>query len=210
MRLQNEQEVKAKEFAEVKDLSSRLMEVMGIDHTRTATKFNPQKARSSTSSNNSQIEHRLQGVNSAADTGQCLISSAAIRKGPNTRRTKTLRSSKYSVPQSLELSTPLWENDGSMVNPETRSPLKELKINISPSKRASLVPFHSSLHTCGELQDVDNDGAGKGNKDITFDEGEHNFSFDEGDIFTSTNSRQCSRDNENSTNGHCDDTTLDF
>lgn len=210
MRLQSEQEAKAKEFSEVKDLSSRLMEVMGIDRTRTATTLSPQKTRSSTSGSNSQIEHRLQGVHSAADTGQCLISSAATRKGPHTRRKKTLRSSNNSVPQSLKLSTLLRENDGGMINPETRSPLKELKINISPSKRASLAPLHSSLYTGGEMQDVDHDGAGKGNEDITFNDGEHNYSFDEGDIFTSTGSRQCSRDSERITNGHRDENTFDF
>lgn len=209
MKLRCEREAKAKEFAEVKDLSSRLMEVMGIDHTRTATKITHQNTQPSKSSSSGQIEHRIQEVNSAVDPRHTFVASAASRLGPTARRTKTLRSSKSSVAHPKP-STPRWEGDGGLTNNKSRSPLKEMGINHSPSKKVAVIPFPSLLHTCGELQDLDNDEPGKENEDNSFDKGEYKDSFSESDIFTSTDSRQYSENNERFMTGHFDDMTVDF
>lgn len=210
MNLRREREAKAKEFAEVKDLSSRLIEVMGIDHTRTATQTTNQNAISRKNSNNNQIEDHIRHVKSVADPGNPLVSSAVSRSAPSTKRTKTLRSPKSSLAQLPEPSTPSWECNGGIFNKETRSALKEMGINHSSSKKIAAKPFPPFLHTCGELQKFDNNESGKENKDNNLDGVECNHSFGESDIFDSTDPRQHSESNERSTIEQFDDTTVDF
>lgn len=185
MNLRAEREAKAKEFAEVKDLSSRLMKVMGIDHTRTATQTTHRDTRSRKSSNTSQIEHCNPDAKSPADPRHPFVPTASNRSGPSTNRRKT------------------------MTDRQSRPALREMGINRSPSKKTDVMSLSPLLHTCGNLHDLD-DKAGKENEGNDFDEGEYKYSFGESDFFTSTDSHQYSEKNERFTIGQGDDTTVDF
>ena len=209
MNLRREREAKAKEFAEVKDLSSRLMEVMGIDLTRTATQSPHQNRRSSKSSIR-QTEHRNLDVTSAADPKESLTPSVASRLGSSTKRTKTLRSPRSSVARLTNPSTPSWEYGGDMITKKSRSPLKEMGINHPPSKEIAAIPFPPLLRMCGELRNLDPNEPGKENEENDINQGEYKRSFGASDIFTSTDSHQYSENIERFTTGQCDDTTIDF
>lgn len=184
--LRCEQDTKAKEFAEVKDLSSKLMEVMGTDRSRTATKSNVQRIRSNRGNNSSLSEHCLQDVNSAVDPRHRSVSSAANIRGPYAKRKNTPRSFKPFT-QANKISAPLGENDGGTINIESRSAFKEAE--VSPKKQVTTVPAQPLFHRCSELHDVDSNGSGKENEEICFDEKEYEYSSDDIDIFTSTDAR---------------------
>lgn len=184
MDLRAEQEAKAKEFAEVKDLSSRLMKVMGIDRTRNTTQTVHRDTISRKSSNNNQTEHRNLDAKSLADSSHTFGPAAASRsESSKNRRTTT--------------------------NRQNRPALRDIGSNHSPSKRIVVMPVSPLLHTCGDLQDLV-DKAGKENEDNDFDAGEYKHSFGESDFFTSTDSRQYSENNERFIVGQDDDSTVDF
>ncbi len=206
--LECERKTKAKEFAEVKDLSSRLMAVIGMDPSRTATKPVHRKSRSSKSIS-SQMGQDLQGLDSAANPSDHFISSAASVVGPTTKRTKMQGRSISSVAQTLTSFTPSFGmSDGGRANRGSRVPLKE--INVSPQKKESVALFQPLLRTCDNLQDIDNEGLDKENEDINTEEDEQEYSFNESDIFTSTDHQRYSRNNERSMSGFCDDTTVEY
>lgn len=210
MTLRSEREAKAKEFAEVKDLSSRLMRVMGMDHTRTATQTTHQNTRSRKTSDKSQLEHHIPDAKSAADSRYPFVLAATNRSEPSTKRRTTLWSPKFSVAQLPGSSSHLEECNEGINNTESRPALKELGTNHSPSKKIAVKSFPPLLHMCGELQHLDNNEPDKENADKDLDEGEYKHSFGESDFFSSTDSRQCSENNERFTTGQFDDTTVDF
>lgn len=186
MNLRSEREEKSKEFAEVKDLSSRLMKVMGIDHTRTATQTLNQETRlGRKSGNNHQTEHCNSNVKLTTDSKHGFISAAANRSGPSIKRRTT-------------------------TTMESRPALKEIGINHSPSKQRDAIPSSPLLHPCGESQDLDNKESSKENEGNNFDEGEYKRSFGESDVFSSTDSHQYSENDGRFTVGEFDDTTVDF
>lgn len=209
MNLRCEREAKAKEFAEVKDLSSRLMEVMGMDRIRTATRSSTQRTRSNHSSS-SQTGPGVPKVKPAADSRHPLVTNAANPTGPTTKRTKMHRSSESFEAQSPNSYTPASFRSSSegVVDHEVRFPLQEIK--FSPSKQIAVIPFQPLLRTCSELQDVDNDERGKENEDIVFAEGQDNCSFGDSDIFTGTDHHRYSGIIERSMTGFDDDITVDI
>ena len=186
MNLRSEREAKAKEFAEVKDLSSRLMKVMGIDHTRTATQALHQEPRlGRMSGNNHHTEHCNPDAKLITDSKHCSVSAAANRSGPSTKcRTTTTK--------------------------ERRPALQEIGINYSPFKQRDAISLSPLLHPCGKSQDLDNKESSKENEGNNYDEGEDKHSFGESDFFTSTDSHQYSENDDRFTVGQFDDTTVDF
>jgi hypothetical protein len=209
MHLRCEREAKAKEFAEVKNLSSRLMEVMGMDNTRTAIRSGTRRTRPNHSSS-SQIGHGFPAINPAADSGHSLVTNAAKTTGPTTKRTKTSRSSEPLGAESPKSSTPASSSisNGGLFDKEVRFPLKEIK--FSPSRKIAVIPFKPLLRTCNEIQDVDNDEQGNENADIDLDEGQQNYSFGESDVFTSTDYYRYSGIVERSMSGFDDEATVDI
>jgi hypothetical protein len=208
MNLECERKTKAKEFAEVKDLSSRLMAVMGMDPSRTATKPVNRKSRSSKSIS-SQIGQGVHGLDSAAHPSDQFISSAASVVKTSTKHTKMQGRSKSSVAPTLKSFTPSFGmSDEGMANRGSRVPLKE--IDVSPQKKEGVALFEPLFRTCDSLQDMDNDGLNKENEDIYTEEDEQEYSFNESDIFTSTGHQGHSRNDARSMSGICDDTTVEF
>ena len=186
------------------------MEVMGIDNSRTVSKFNHQKMRANKSNSNSQVEHLPQIVNSAADSERQFTSSIVSRTGHTVKAKKTLQSSKVSTAQPPKLFAHPWKSEGGIISTASRSPLQEKEAGTSPSKKTTLVPFHSLPRTCGTLENIDNEESGKENEEINLDQEENRDSFGESDIFTSTDGYQYDRNTPTFTIEHGDDTTMDF
>ena len=184
MNLRAEREARAKEFAEVKNLSSRLMKVMGIDHAQTTTQSIHRDTMSRKSDNNDQIEHYNPNAKSPAASGHTFLRAATNRSGPSTNRRPT-------------------------TNRQNRPALRDMEINVPPSKKIDVIPVTTLLRTCGDMPDLD-DEEGKENKGNEFDEGEYKHSFGESDFFTSTDSHSGSENNEAFTIGQDDDSTVDF
>lgn len=184
MNLRAEREARSKEFAEVKDLSSRLMKVMGTDHTRTATHSIHWDTMSRESNTNDQIERYNPNAMSPADSRHTFVPATTNRLGPSTSRRKT-------------------------TNRQSRPALRDMGINHSPSKKIAVIPVTTLLRTRGDLQDLD-DKEGKENEGNEFDEGEYKHSFGESDFFTSTDSHQGSENNETFTVRQGDESTVDF
>lgn len=184
-----------KEFAEVQDLSTKLMAVMELKQTRTA--FAPRSdGQGNSLSTKSVHDKRLLDV-SPTQSAQSLESSTFSANGPIMRRPKPQRSSNSSSESHAQISLEM------TLNKETREsksknkryPLEDLQVvtQLSPSKRNPRKQGY-----------VNEEGR------HTFGLDENSNSFCSSDMFTNTSPDYLDGRHEKMTTTTDDDTTMEF
>lgn len=206
-RFRNEREVKAKEFAEVQDLSRKLMAVMGR-RTEQSVHLTSDKITSETSEPSvdtpvgQQAIHRLR----TAKSSQLFESSTSSKSSPTSKRTRPRRNAKTpSLQQAkIDLGAKTVKTAHNAMSPSPRRPLEDVGVNIY-----NLSPVKTQQHVGTKGREgLDREMSVASQYDALMEIGD--LSFSGSDVFTSTERQRSPAPHHSSRTELYDETTADF